>query len=152
MTDGKIEEELRALVQLDLDAIAAYGLAMQGVDVLALRSALGEMRLDHLRHVDALATALEARGTTPPAGPDAKGALLGGMTALRSLAGTEGALAALRDDERTTTGRYARALTLPWPEDLLVLVRRFHADEQRHLETLERWLDDRPWESAGARV
>ncbi|HVI75788.1 MAG TPA: DUF2383 domain-containing protein [Anaeromyxobacteraceae bacterium] len=149
MTEREITEELRALLQLDIDAVRAHALAVRGVDVLALRDALGEMRRDHERHAEALRPALAARGAEAPAGVDLKGAVLGGMAAVRALAGTEGALTALRSEERLTTGRYARALALAWPEPLLDPVRRFHADEQRHLSTIERWLTERPWEGPG---
>ena len=149
MTDREITEQLRSLLQLDLDAVGAYELATGGVGVLALRDALGEMRRDHERHVEALGRALASRGADAPAGLDLKGVVLGGVAAVRALAGTEGALAALRQEEQLTTGRYAAALARPWPEPLLDLVRRFHADEQRHLATVERWLVERPWETAG---
>jgi Domain of unknown function (DUF2383) len=149
MTEREITEQLRALVQLDLDAVRTYELAARGVGVLALRDALGEMRRDHERHVDALGRALAGRGADVPAGLDLKGAVLGGMTAVRALAGTEGALAALRLGEQLTTGRYAQALARPWPEPLLALVRHFHEDEHRHLLTIDRWLADRAWEGRG---
>lgn len=150
MTDRQMNDELRALLQLDIDAVQAYALALRGVDVLALRDAMGEMMRDHERHVEELGRALAARGADAPHGVDLKGAVLGGMTAARALTGTEGALKALRQDEQLTTGRYARALAMSWPDPLLDLVRRNHGDERRHLSTVERWLAERPWESAGA--
>ena len=80
-----------------------------------------------------------------------KGTILGGVTALRSRLGTEQALEAMRSNEQLTTSSYARALARPFPEDVLEVVRRGAADEQRHLSWIERAIDQRLWEQdAGA--
>lgn len=150
MTEQRMNEVLQDLLQLDLDAVQAYALARRGVNVRALHDALDEMKRDHDRHVEQLGRVLTARGAAVPHGVDLKGALLGGMAALRALAGAEGALKALRQGEQLTLGRYAKALTMNWPDSLLDLVRRFHGDEHRHLATIERWLAERPWEGTGA--
>jgi len=148
MSEEQIRGELRALVQLDVDAVHAYGQVIAAAGVLALRDALGELRRDHQRHVEVITEALAGLGDErAPPEPDLRGRLLGGMTAMRALAGMEAALHALRDDEQVATVAYARALAKPLPEPYLELVRRGHADEHRHLETVERWIAARAWES-----
>jgi rubrerythrin len=79
-----------------------------------------------------------------------KGTLLGTVTALRSRLGTEQALHAMRGNEQLTTSTYARMLAKPFPDDVLEVVRKNFADEQRHLAWIERALDQRLWEQAGA--
>jgi rubrerythrin len=151
MTNQEIAADLTALVQLDADAVLAYDRALERIDVVHVSSALAGFRLDHQRHILELSQALLDMGVTPPvAKPDVKGTILGGVTGLRARLGTEQALKAMRPNEELTTSTYARMLAKPFPENILELVRRNAADEQRHLTWLERALDARSWERSDA--
>ncbi|MGC3997343.1 MAG: ferritin-like domain-containing protein [Anaeromyxobacter sp.] len=154
MTLQEITDGVTELAQLDLDAIAAYDRALAALDDGPIAHQLAGFKLDHQRHVLELSQLLLAAGRSPPeARPDVKGAILGGVTALRSRLGTEQALAAMRTNESLTTSTYARMLARPFPPDVLEAVRRGYADEQRHLSWIERALDQRLWEQeAGAGI
>lgn len=152
MTNEEITRALAELVQLDLDAVLAYDRALSALDPGPIATELAGFKLDHQRHIVELSRAMLALGATPPeAKPDVKGSLLGGVTALRARLGTEQALQAMRGNEQLTTSTYARMLAKPFPPDVLELVRRGAADEQRHLAWIERALDTRLWDQdAGA--
>jgi rubrerythrin len=150
MTHQEIAAHLTELVQLDLDAVLAYDRALDGIGVAHVSNALAGFKLDHQRHILELSQALLDMGERPPeAKPDLKGAILGGVTGLRARFGTEQALRAMRPNEELTTATYARMLAKPFPEDVLELVRRNAADEQRHLAWIERAIDQRLWEDPG---
>ncbi|HZZ86080.1 MAG TPA: ferritin-like domain-containing protein [Anaeromyxobacteraceae bacterium] len=153
MNQREISELLRDLIQLDVDAVHAYDQSMRALDGTVVQGTLAEFRLDHQRHVLELSQALLARGEAPPPfSSDVKGFVLEGFTALRALAGVEGALLAMRGNEQLTNTTYARALAKPLPAELLSLVRRNYADEQRHLAYIESALDGRIWEGEEART
>jgi hypothetical protein len=151
MTNQEIGDDLVELVQLDVDAVLAYDRAIGAIGEGAVATELSGFKLDHQRHILELSRALLALNRQPPqAKPDVKGTLLGTVTALRSRFGTEQALHAMRGNEQLTTSTYARMLAKPFPDDVLELVRKNFADEQRHLAWIERALDQRLWEQAGA--
>ena len=153
MNDPEIAEELKRLVQLDADAVAAYDRAISALGEGYVATELARFRLDHQRHIVELSKALLDLGVQPPeAGPDLKGTILGGFTSVRSRLGTEQALQAMKSNEQLTNASYATAVAKPFPEHVLELVRRGYADEQRHLAWIERTLDTRSWEDAGARA
>jgi hypothetical protein len=147
MTNQEIADALTELIQLDIDAVLAHDRAIAAIGEGAVAAQLATFKLDHQRHVLELSKLLLAMNRTPPGErADLKGTLLGGVTALRARLGTEQALEAMRSNERLTTSTYARAVARPLPEDVLEVVRRSYADEQRHLGWIERTLDQRTWE------
>jgi hypothetical protein len=151
MTNQEIADELRRLIQLDVDAVLAYDRAIAAIGEGMVASSLAAFRLDHQRHVLELSKGMLDLGVNPPeAKPDLKGSILGGLTAVRSRLGTEQTLQAMRSNEQLTNGSYATAVAKPFPEDVLAIVRKGYADEQRHLAWIERTLDARSWEGTGA--
>lgn len=76
-----------------------------------------------------------------------KGFLIEGFTAIRSAMGTEGALKAMRSNERKTNQDYSDALSLDMPADVRAIVQRNYEDERRHLGYVEETLRARVWES-----
>ncbi len=151
MKNEEIVSELRSLMQLDVDAIHAYDQAIAKIDFDAARMRLTEFKHDHERHVAELSTHILRLGGTPPKPkPDVKGVLIQGMTALRSMTGTEGALKAMQMNEKLTNRNYGQAVSKPFPADVMTVLERNASDERRHLEYIEETLRMRPWESAGA--
>ncbi|WP_242393696.1 ferritin-like domain-containing protein [Anaeromyxobacter oryzisoli] len=147
MTNQEIAEALEELLQLDTDAVLAYDRALGALGEGTVPHQLATFKLDHQRHVVELSQVLLRMNREPPElKPDVKGTLLGGMTGLRARLGTQQALEAMRSNEQLTTSTYARALARPFPPDVLEVVRRGSADEQRHLAWIERALDERLWE------
>jgi hypothetical protein len=147
MTIQEMADGLAELVQLDIDAVLAYDRAIGHLEPGATATQLAAFKLDHQRHVLELSKLLLGLNRTPPGEkPDLRGAILGGMTAFRARLGREQALQAMRSNEQLSTATYARMLAKPFPSDVLEAVRRSAADEQRHLEWIERALDQRIWE------
>ncbi len=147
MNVHEIAEELTNLLQLDADAVVAYDRAIEAIGDGWIATELARFRLDHQRHILELSKALLDMNVRPPgAKPDMKGALLGSVTGLRARLGMEQALRAMKPNEELTTSTYARAVAKPFPEEVLELVRRGYADEQRHLAWIERAIDQRTWE------
>ena len=88
----------------------------------------------------------------PEAKPDMKGTILGGVTG-PARAPRDGAGAPGDEAERGAHHLDVRAaVAKPFPDDVLELVRRNYADEQRHLAWIERALDQRLWEQARRRA
>jgi rubrerythrin len=142
MDKTKVVKQLESLRQLDFDAIQAYEQAIEKIDLVTVRSQLESFRDDHARHVADLTRLLEGLGETPETlGRDLKGVLLEGMTALRSVTGTKGALKAMRMNEKLTNKAYEEALDEDLPDQVREVVLRNRADEARHLEYIELAID-----------
>ena len=151
MTNDEMISELSSLIQLDIDAIHAYDQAIKNIDVQEVKTRLTEFRRDHERHVADLSPEVQRLGGKPPAHkPDFKGFVIKGMTAVRSMTGTEGALKAMQTNEKLTNRNYAQATSKPFPDNIKPVLERNAADERRHLEYIEETLRMRPWESTGA--
>ena len=72
---------------------------------------------------------------------DIKGVLLEGMTKLRSVTGTLGALRAMKSNEKLTNKAYDKAVRLDLPPMALEVVTRNLEDERRHLAAIENHID-----------
>jgi uncharacterized protein (TIGR02284 family) len=144
MEKSEIVRLLESLAHVDIDAWHAYGQAMEKIeDALEIRRKLEEFRGDHHRHVTELSGKIVALGGNPPEfSKDFKGHLIEGFTALRSITGTQGALAAMRSNEQLTNRKYAKALEeIGLPSDVRDVLENCYADEQRHLQYVEDRLD-----------
>jgi rubrerythrin len=78
--------------------------------------------------------------------------MIEGFTAIRSMSGTEGALKAMRSNEKTTTQTYQKAQGLQVSDEIKVLLRRNWEDEERHLHYIEQVLAERPWQTDARKV
>lgn len=142
---GTVIKRLKKLMQLDVDAVRAYEQALKHIDDPKIHAAIDSFKDDHQRHIGDLAGAISSLGAQPPSlKPDVKGVFLEGFTALRSATGQEGALKAMKGNEKLTNRSYAEALKDPLPADVEALVRRNYEDEQRHLAYIERVLGEEP--------
>lgn len=138
MTDEKAISKLRALAQLDVDAIGTYDVAIARVTEQEVVQKLAEFRVDHTRHVQDLNALIEARGGKKVEQvPDLKGVALTGMTMMTSLMGTEAALMAMVGNEELTNRVYEAALKLKIDREALDLIRKNYDDERRHLEWIK---------------
>lgn len=136
--DLDLAGELNDLMQLDFDAAKTYEVAIAHVDQVDVKADLELFRRDHLRHIDDLTSCLRALGgEAKQPGRDAKGFVLESLTRLRSVAGTIGALKAMRTNEKLTNKSYDTAVALPLPVLALELVRRHVDDERRHLAAID---------------
>ncbi|GAB6058905.1 DUF2383 domain-containing protein [Desulfonatronum parangueonense] len=141
-------KNLNHLVQLDIDAVHAYEQALKNIEVPAIHDQLSKFRDDHKRHIEELTSEIRALGGTPPEdAPDFKGQLISGFTAMRSsIGGTEGALKAMKTNEKLTNKNYDEAMTWSLPDSAKAIVTKGFNDERIHLDYIERTLDKRTWE------
>ena len=140
MDTNDLVEELNELIQLDHDASKSYEQALKRIEEndVAVRADLDSFLRDHLRHIGELREVIEAYGGAPmEPGRDLKGVLLEGMTKLRSVTGTLGALKAMRMNEKLTNRSYERASGLDLPLQAREVVLANLADERRHLAVIE---------------
>jgi rubrerythrin len=142
LTDPEIVDHLNDLRQLDYDAVQTYEIAIGAVDEDAVREDLAAFKRDHERHITDLGRVIAAHGGTPEElSRDVKGVLLEGLTKLRSVTGTLGALKAMRMNEQLTNRRYDEAVELALPADVLSIVSANREDERRHLAAIESHID-----------
>jgi len=140
-------KKLCSLAQLDIDAIHAYSQAIDKIEVVGIKEQLIQFRADHQRHVDNLSDCIRRSGGEPPAfQKDFKGFLIEGFTALRSVTGTEGALKAMKGNEKLTNRTYDEALNWDVPQDIRIIIEANREDEKRHLNYIETCLENRAWE------
>jgi uncharacterized protein (TIGR02284 family) len=141
MENKEIIEELKSLIQLDIDAARAYSQAIDEVDIKFIRDNLDDFRNDHERHIYNLSPLITELGGTPPdKSPDLKGFVIAGFTMIRSQAGTEGALNAMETNEKLTNKSYSEACSKDFPPNILVQLQNNYDDEQRHLEFIHQQL------------
>ncbi|MEW5852647.1 MAG: ferritin-like domain-containing protein [Myxococcota bacterium] len=142
-----ILDALEALVHLEIDAFHAYGQALKFVEVPPVREKLHRLQGEHERNATHLSEIItKLGGKPPPFSRDFKGFLLEGFTAIRSVTGTEGALQALRMNERLVGMMYERAMAMDLPKDVYDAVKHAQEDERKHLKYLEHAINTRVWE------
>lgn len=135
---GEVIEHLNELAQLDYDAVQAYEQAIEKIDDLDIKSDLEQFRADHQRHIVDLHQVIRDLGGEPEeTGRDLKGVLIEGMTKLRSVTGTVGALKAMRMNEKLTNRSYEKAIEASLPANVREIVLQNLDDERRHLATIE---------------
>lgn len=143
---GKWVEKLNDLIAVDIDAVNAYGAAIERIKHADIKHRLGEFQKDHERHIRELSAHVTKFGGKPRTRADVKGFFLKGFTALTSMVGDEAALRAMQGNEQLTNRSYKEALEEAWPDDLRQLIAHNYADEQRHLAYIRESLQHRAWE------
>lgn len=151
MENNELCKHLMSLAHLDIDAIHAYRVAIEKIDVEEVKHQLEAFRADHERHVVELSPLITRLGGVPPEfKPDFKGFLIQGMTSLRSVTGTEGALKAMKMNEELTNRIYEKALSWEMPEDVRKLVTKNRDDERRHLAYVKQAIESGVWKKGKA--
>lgn len=141
MLNEAIVSKLNELIQLDYDAIQAYERAIAKIEDVDVRRELEGFKADHERHIVDLSDCVRGLGGVPEElGRDVKGILLEGLTALRSVTGTEGALKAMKMNEEITNRVYDEAFQSAFPANVRSIVEKNRNDERRHLAYIERCL------------
>jgi len=133
---------LNELIRLDADAVELYQSAIDRVDDAAVKADLLAFQRDHNTHISDLTRVVSDLGGEPePAKQDLKGKALELVTAMRSMTGTEGALKAMRTNEKLTNKTYDDAAAKELPPLARALITRNRSDERRHLAAIERHLE-----------
>lgn len=144
-------DHLISLAQLDIDAVHAYSQAIDRIDVQDIKDQLSRFRQDHERHVRDLSPVINRLGgMAPEFKPDFKGFLIQGMTTLRSVTGTEGALKAMKMNEQLTNKTYDTALGWELPADVRSIVEKNRDDERRHLAYITECIERKAWQQPQA--
>jgi uncharacterized protein (TIGR02284 family) len=143
-----VVHKLNELLMLDNDAVRAYSSAIDRITIPYVKERLTEFRADHQRHIRDLNDCIRRLGGEAKDRPDFKGPFIQAMTALRSMAGNEQAIKAMKGNEELTNKKYSEALEARLPADVEEIVRRNYQDEVRHLAFLNEVIDRRIWESS----
>lgn len=149
MEHKELIKDLYDLAQLDIDAARAYKQALDNIDHPTIHSQISSFKADHLRHIDDLSAIIRRMGGNPPDfSPDFKGFFIEGFTAIRSMTGTEGALKAMRGNEKLTNRAYEKALKWDMPADVRMIIEKNFSDEQRHLAYIEQAIETKAWDTS----
>ncbi|HEX9399371.1 MAG TPA: ferritin-like domain-containing protein [Anaeromyxobacter sp.] len=149
MSSPQLIAELSRLFSVEVDAVQAYAAAVALLGPGPLRDELALFGLEHQRHALVVQEQIVRRGYHPPdVTPDVKGVVIGALTAPSRPLGVEDILVGMRGNEQLTGSLYAKALVHRMPDDVRTVLARIHAEEQHHLDWVERTLSRRAWESA----
>lgn len=140
--DTVLTTSLNDLLQLDVDAVQAYALAIRQLQSAGRKQALRRYQADHKRHVVELKRLIRAYGGAPvavshiPTGPFKLA-----MQATGSLGGDRAVLLAFKGNERQVRDKYGRAAKRKGlPTDVARVLKRAAADEERHYRWAEKSL------------
>ncbi len=144
MADNDTVKKFNTLIQLDIDAVHAYGQALSSVEEPVLKERLAAFQEDHQRHIRELSEEVRKLGGTPEEySKDFKGHLIEGFTSLRSITGTDGALKAMEQNEVLTNKKYSDACNWDLPVSVKPLIEKAAADEEMHLQFIRETLKSR---------
>lgn len=130
-------ELISALARIDLEAAMAYeaaaGLATGDPD---LAQNLHAFARDHRSHLEALNETLESEGEDPVGADAGARGVLAGLLGLTGPLGPEVVVVTLLGNEQLTNLAYDAALSYDWDGETGAMLRRFQADEERHVAWL----------------
>lgn len=131
--------ELNDLLQLDHDAVGAYGIAIEGIDDPMWKQDLIRYRGDHERHVRDLTELIRAHGGIPVELPHLPtGVFKSAVQAAGAAGGDREVLMAFKSNEGQVRDRYRRAAGRDLPADVAAVVARNARDEETHY----RWVTE----------
>jgi len=142
MFEKKIEDIMNDLIQVDIDAYFAYSEAINHIEGKDIREQLISFQKDHERHIENLSSLLKEAGGEPiEYSKDVKGQVIQGITWLRSIMGTKGALKAMVTNEKITNSKYHEALEYTgFTREIREQISQNFNDEKRHLAYVEKKL------------
>lgn len=147
MNTNALVDQLCDLAQLDIDAVHACEQASKSIGHDRVLSNVNGMRDAHMRHIDNLSVTIKQLGGEPPeATKDLKGFFMKGYTSLLSLAGTMGALQAMKTNENLVTKSYEKVLQeKELPVDIRTVLEENFSDVKRHLRYIDSALATEEW-------
>lgn len=141
-TEAALVTELNDLMQLDHDAVQAYGLAIEGLSDAQRRQALIRFRGDHERHIRELTELIRQHDGMPihlphiPTGP-----MKLAVQAAGNMGNDREVLLAFRSNERQVRDKYRRMADGSHPPDVAEVLSRAAADEERHYNWVSEQLE-----------
>lgn len=139
-TQDDFVDALRALCELDFDAILAYEAAIERLDNPEFKIKLREFCEDHRRHTREINELLTKHAHEAVEGADSTKSLLAkGKVVLADMVGDNAILKAMKTNEDDTNTAYERLVNHAnkWLDAELILNNGL-ADERRHREWIER--------------
>ena len=138
MERKEVIELLNDLIQLDVDAVEAYGQVIRHLEYDDIAKRLIDFQDDHKKHIMTLSAMVQRLDGKPvKASPDFKGYLMEGFTAIMSISGSIGAIEAMKANEVLTNRKYRQAAACDLPEEVMELVKSNLSQEQWHLRYVE---------------
>jgi rubrerythrin len=153
--DVKRIATLNDLLQLDHDAVGAYGIAIHAAANESHRETLREFRADHERHIEEITRLIQDRGGKPIQAPHLPTSVFKlGIQKAGSLGGETALLLAFKANERQSRDKYRRAAEDSDDLEVADVLARGADDEVRHYDWAVRALLERGIspDSAAARV
>lgn len=142
-TQKNLGHLLNSLIELDYDAVSAYEAAIERLDNPQYRAQLTEFLTDHQRHIVELRPIAGRYADKVAQGPDLKQVLTTGKVMLAGMVGDKAILMAMKTNENDTNTAYERACQhRDAPAEVLTVLQRNLADEQRHRAWLETTLSN----------
>ena len=131
--------QLNDLIQLDVDAVQAYALAIRQLESKVRKQTVRRYQMDHRRHIAELKRVVQAHDGAPigvshiPTGPFKLA-----MQAIGTFGDDKAVLLAFKTNERQGRDKYRRAAAgRGLPRDVARVLKRAARDEERHY----RWAD-----------
>lgn len=137
-TQNSFSDAVKALMELDYDAIEAYEAAINRLENQNFINKMEEFKRDHERHVRDLTALIRDHDETPPEGPSMKQWITKGKVVVAELLGDKAILEAMHSNELDTNTAYDRLFgrTDLW-ENARETLRKGVEDERRHKQWLE---------------
>jgi rubrerythrin len=142
MDTAQLVALLNDLLQLDHDAMGAYGLALRELDSPELKSQLTTHLRDHERHIEELEEHIERLDGMKMPLPHLTGAFKLAVQAAAGPGNDRAVLLAFKANEMQSRDKYARVADMELPPDIAEFVNRAAADERRHYDWAVRSLED----------
>lgn len=139
MERDELLKKLESLAQLDTDAVRVYDEALEHATDEDVHKNFERFQSEHRYHAEQLSAAIvRLGGKKPELKVDIAGHLADWVTSMRSLRGTQGALHAMDTAEKYHNRHYGEAVTWDVGDaEVAEMLRRFDADEKRHLAYVE---------------
>lgn len=142
MISPEMSAELGRLMQLEVDAVTAYGAAVSAAEPGAIRAELVLFQIEHQRRALALHEAYaRLRACPPEVTPNVKGLAIGASADAPRRPGLGELVATLRGNVQLAGSVYAKALARPLPPEVHEAVAQALAEERHHLAWLQRTLE-----------
>jgi rubrerythrin len=142
--------ELNDLLQLDYDAVAAYSLALKGLDDPAHQESVRRFKADHERHIDELTELVRKYGGVPMPLPHLSGVFKLAVQGVVAAANDGAIIMAFKANEVQSRDKYRRATSRQHPMDVQDVLIRAARDEQRHFDWAMRVLGELGMYESGA--
>ena len=141
-TQSEYLNALKALLELEYDALEAYEAALNRLEDPSYKKQIKNFRNDHRRHVANLTNLLLKHDQTPPTGPTIKSFMTQGKVIIGNLINDDAILRAMASNEEDSNTAYSRLCQYASiPDDELAILEQAYNDEKLHKEWITETLN-----------